>query len=94
MKLNAVINWWKTRLIRAKRKAAAATGARFYGDGGTIHRTGHLDVETKDGKVVAVWFRCCRLPFQQAEVTQERSDQLGSFVLNYSITGVEIKDIE
>lgn len=37
-----------------------------YGHDKTIHRTGHLDVEVDvSGKVVAVWFRCLRLPFKE-----------------------------
>jgi hypothetical protein len=39
----------------------------FYGGDGTIHDTGHVDVQlNKDGDVVAVWFRCRMLPFQQS----------------------------
>jgi hypothetical protein len=37
-----------------------------YGDGNTIHSTGHLDVGVNaDGEVVAVWYRCMLLPFKQ-----------------------------
>jgi hypothetical protein len=37
-----------------------------YGHGGTIHGTNHVDVETDaEGNVVAVWFRCCAIPFEQ-----------------------------
>ena len=45
-------------------------GRRFhYGDEGTIHRTGMVNVEVdKHGRVVAVWFRCAMLPFDQTVV--------------------------
>lgn len=45
----------------------------IYGHDKTIHSTEHLDVETHNGKVVAVWFRCAMLPFEQAEVDGERA---------------------
>lgn len=44
-----------------------------YGHSGTIHQTTDLDVEVRDGRVVAVWFRCMALPFQQADVSAERA---------------------
>lgn len=44
---------------------------RYYGGNGTIHRTGHLDVETRNGRVVAVWFRCQMLPFEQHELDSD-----------------------
>ena len=47
---------------------ALGSDTRYYGDGTTIHSTGHLDVEVFEGKVVAVWFRCQMLPFEQADV--------------------------
>jgi len=48
-----------------------------YGDNHTIHRTGHLDVETdKEGQVVAVWFRCYALPFRQCHVDDERAENM------------------
>ncbi len=49
---------------------------RFYGDGGTIHSTTHLDIETRNGKVVAVWFRCQTLPFEQTEVDNSRAESM------------------
>lgn len=48
-----------------------------YGDNKTIHRTGHVDVETdKNGKVVAVWFRCAMLPFEQHTAGDDRADDM------------------
>lgn len=47
---------------------------RFYGDGGTIHSGGHVDIEVgPDGKVAAVWFRCETVAFQQHTVTAQRA---------------------
>lgn len=61
------------RRSRAAQELPEVPAVRFYGDGNTIHSTGHLDVETRDGKVVAVWFRCQMLPFKQAEVGASRA---------------------
>lgn len=48
-----------------------------YGNRGTIHHTEHLDVEVdKNGKVVAVWFRCALLPFQQHNVDDTRAVEM------------------
>lgn len=49
---------------------------RFYGDGTTIHNTGHVDVETHNGEVVAVWFRCQPLRFNHVEVDEERANSM------------------
>jgi len=51
-------------------------GTRYYGGDGTIHGTTELDVETRDGKVVAVWFRCIALPFRQTEIDKSRADEM------------------
>ena len=68
---------------RVKQELAAPS--RFYGDGGTIHSTGHLDVEVDDnGVVVAVWYRCLTLPFVQHK-SRGFADNPHS-----RITGVEI----
>jgi len=46
----------------------------IYGHDKTIHRTGNLNVEVdKHGKVVAVWFRCMALPFDQRVVDADRA---------------------
>lgn len=42
----------------------------------TIHQTTELDVETHDGKVVSVWFRCAALPFKQIEVDDHRAKEM------------------
>ncbi|MGH9933231.1 MAG: hypothetical protein ACREA9_28950 [Pyrinomonadaceae bacterium] len=56
-----------------------------------------LDVEVDcNGKVVAVWFRCCALPFEQHDVDVERAKEmrLMSANLNFELElhGVELKD--
>lgn len=52
-------------------------GELRYGDDRTVHRTGHLDVEVDaDGAVVAVWFRCARVPFRQHAVGADRAREL------------------
>jgi hypothetical protein len=52
---------------------ALAGAGRFYGDGGTIHSTGTVDVEVgKDGRVVAVWYRCLNLPFMVSDTGAQR----------------------
>lgn len=76
---------------RWQQKQELAEPGRFYGDGGTIHGTGHLDVEVKDGQVVAVWFRCQMLPFRvfaRDGEPRHREEDLSPGVL----TGVEIRD--
>lgn len=50
----------------------------IYGHNRTIHRTTYLDVETKDGDVVSVWFRCMALPFKQVEVGGDRAKEMQS----------------
>lgn len=44
-------------------KQRLAAPGRYYGDGGTIHGSGTIDIDVVGGKVVAVWFRCMTLPF-------------------------------
>ena len=53
-------------VFRLKNSLATSDGNRYYGDGGTIHGTGHVDVELDPatGEVTAVWFRCLNLPFR------------------------------
>ncbi len=47
-----------------------------YGHDKTIHQTTELDVETYNGKVVAVWFRCMMLPFNQEDVDKSRAKEM------------------
>jgi hypothetical protein len=47
---------------------------RVYGHHRTIHSTGHVDVELSPaGHVVAVWFRCMTLPFEETFVDVNRA---------------------
>lgn len=73
---DSVYGWWATRDWRRRQNEFKRTGTRYYGDGGTIHRSGHLNVETFRGTVVAVWFRCQPLPFDQTEVDGPRATDM------------------
>ncbi len=79
--------------MRHARRPEDAKATRFYGDGTTIHHTGHLDVETHEGKVVAVWFRCQVLPFKQVEVDAVRATMSASDPDHLpAIAGLELVD--
>lgn len=53
------------------------------GEQRTIHGTEHLDVETDhDGNVVAVWFRCSMLPFEQVAVGASRAADMRRVEIN------------
>lgn len=75
-----------------KLKQELAKPGMYYGNGGTIHGTGWVDVETdKDGNVVAVWFRCMMLPFKQHTVSKERAAHMREANVGINVlTGVEI----
>ena len=65
----------------------------IYGNGGTIHQSKELDVETYNGKVIAVWFRCAMLPFEQAEVSKSRmEDMTGATHKLRGLVAVEFED--
>jgi hypothetical protein len=70
-------------------KQELAAPARFYGDDGTIHRNGYLDVETFGGQVVAVWFRCQPIAFKQTAVDRDRAVEMQSMTPP-AITGVQV----
>ena len=59
-------DWDPGDTFRLKNSLAKDDGNHYYGDGGTIHGTGHIDVEVDPdtGEVTAVWFRCLNLPFK------------------------------
>jgi hypothetical protein len=68
---------------------------RFYGDGGTIHGNTEFDVETYDGEVVAVWFRCAALPFKQTEVDASRAKEMRRMYLDGAmprVHGLQLSD--
>lgn len=87
--------WWLKQKLAGK-------GYRYYGDGGTIHHSGQLDVETFHGTVVAVWFRCQPLPFHQVEVESNRAiemeemswgnDRRSGVNKKVDLAGVEVSD--
>lgn len=74
------------------RKQRAAKPGRFYGDGGTIHDTTFVDVETHQGEVVAVWFRCQMLPFKQTDVKINRAIEMRTSNVHSQLHGVHITD--
>jgi hypothetical protein len=85
-----VQSWIQGTLFDVKQEAARESGARYYGDGGTIHGTHTLDIELdEDGNVASVWFRCQLLPFR----TWTRSgDKPCRDNPDIWINGIEIQD--
>jgi hypothetical protein len=80
---------------RRKQSAAKQTGARYYGDGGTIHSTTNVNVEIdSSGNVVSCWFRCQMLPFDVTVVGDARADEMRQAFSQPlgELTGVEIRD--
>lgn len=79
-----------------QRKQEAAKPGRYYGGDGTIHGNSELDVEVDSyGRVVAVWFRCQMLPFQQVQVDKRRADEMRTAAGEGglpALTGVELSD--
>jgi hypothetical protein len=72
-----------------------AAPGRYYGDGGTIHHTNEVNIETFDGAVVAVWFRCSMLAFTTREVEAARAkEMIGAYVTDAGalLSGIEIQD--
>lgn len=58
-----------------------------YGPGGTIHRTGTIDIQADpDGNIVRVWFRCLSLPFTVSRVNDRQ-------YYNPADEGMEIRSI-
>jgi hypothetical protein len=79
-------------------KQDLAKPGRYYGDGGTIHGTEYVDIETDSaGRVVAVWFRCQMLPFEQTTVHDVRAHYMREAYAEGHVpklTGVEVLDAE
>lgn len=63
-------------LFRRRKAASAIRKTRVYGFDKTWHGTEVLDVEVRDGEVVAVWFRCQPLPFKQADTDETRAQEM------------------
>ena len=58
-------------------KQELSSPSRYYGDGGTIHSTNALDIDTDaGGNVIAVWFRCQLLAFRQVRCSEHRTQEL------------------
>jgi hypothetical protein len=93
--IDAVYHWWTDRHWRRRQAGFKEKGTRYYGDGGTIHSSGHIDVETCNGKVVAVWFRCQQLPFKQAEIEKRSAKEKKGMTerLKLSLHGVEVREL-
>lgn len=90
------IDWWRSRGWRRRQAEFRRTGTRYYGDGGTIHKRGHLDVEVYKGRVVSAWFRCQALPFRLIEVDKLRArDMTRAYKESpgVSLHGIEVKDL-
>ena len=87
-KLLAKIDELSREDLWAVRQHLAGPGGRYYGDGGTLHHSGHLDVEVADGRVVSVWFRCQLLAFRQHDVDARRAEAMGPGV---PLTGVQLR---
>lgn len=78
-------------------KQELAKPGRYYGDGGTIHDSSVLDVETNIvGDVVSVWFRCQMLPFRQTKHgwRSPRVEEMRGVYKDFKtgILGVEVTD--
>jgi hypothetical protein len=86
------VNWPARITRRWRRKQRLAAPGRYYGDGGTWHHSQILDVETADGAVVAVWFRCQALPFREIRVEPARAAEMIAHPATARITGVELID--
>lgn len=90
---DSVYGWWATRDWRRRSNEFQRTGTRYYGDGGTIHQTGHLDIGVHRGRVVSVWFRCQPLPFKQNDVDLERANDMDRMYAD-AAKGVELHGVE
>jgi hypothetical protein len=69
----------------------AAWPNRFYGGTGTVHGNGELNIEVYNNEIVAVWFRCSRLPFTVTEVSTSRAESLSRWEDQLpGVTGIEL----
>ena len=50
-----------------------------------------LDVEVHEGKVIAVWFGCLKLPFKMHTADKRRADDMSKDGMSYKIHGIGIK---
>ena len=56
-------------------------GVTRYGYNKTWHRTHQINVETHEGRVVAVWFRCMVLPFTVSDYGLQRAIEMDRLML-------------
>ena len=76
---------------RWNRLQRAAKPGRFYGDGGTIHSSTWVDVEVdRQGRVVAVWFRCQQVPFTDTLVDDTRAAEMDEAFARRTADGVHM----
>lgn len=89
---------WLTRKTIFQKKQELAAPSSYYGNGGTIHHSGTIDIDVdKSGHVIQVWFRCRTLPFRVSfldEYGDREPTGYGSTDELGSITGVEIYHAE
>jgi len=74
-----------------RKKQKLASPSTYYGGEGTWHRNEMLDVETHDGVIVAVWYRCMMLPFRRIEVDAERANEMLKSPASKRLTGIEVR---
>jgi hypothetical protein len=87
------MKWRKPKKSARQLKQDLAAPGRFYGDNMTIHGNTALDVETYNGIVVSVWFRCQQIAFEQCEVGADRAaEMLAQFPVSPRITGIQVED--
>lgn len=87
--------WWSGGRWDRLQKEFGKSGTRYYGDGGTIHRSGQLDVEVYLGQVVGIWFRCQALPYKVSLVDYGRACDLKRMYQESpapGLHGVEVED--
>lgn len=66
----------------------------IYGHNKTIHHSKEINVEVdKNGKVVAVWFRCLALPFTQHVIDDQRADEM-NYLYDNRKNPIEIEAID
>lgn len=90
-----LLSHWETRHLRRKISACEGTDTRYYGGTATIQASNKLDVELdQHGNVVAVWFRCQALPFNQVRVDAARAMDMHIMRRNglAELHGVEVRD--
>lgn len=68
----------------------------IYGHDKTFRSTNLVNIETDaEGNVVAVWFRCMTLPFDQTKVDESRAEEMRRQYQEYppaKLLAVEVED--